>query len=115
MARRLAGLSAPVGRLAPRLSGLSGAESGFARTDGRSASERGYGRDWQKVRMQVLRGSPLCVLCETAGRVTAATEVDHIKPFSGIGDPRRLDPANLRPVCAPCHRSRTARQANGRE
>jgi len=74
---------------------------------------RGYGADWQRVRRAVLDAEPLCRMCNAVGRVTAATEVDHIAGFGGLDDPRRLDATNLRPLCAPCHRSRTARQATG--
>jgi 5-methylcytosine-specific restriction protein A len=115
MPRRFSGLASPIHRLTPRLAGLSGADTGFVRRDGRSASHRGYGRDWQKVRLQVLRATPLCAFCGEQGRVTVATDVDHIEPFSGVADPRRLDVSNLRPLCSPCHRRRTARQANGQE
>jgi len=74
---------------------------------------RGYGADWQRVRRAVLDAEPLCRMCQAVGRVTAATEVDHIAGFDGLDDPRRLDVSNLRPLCTPCHRSRTARQQTG--
>lgn len=37
------------------------------------------------------------------GRVTAATEVDHIDE-----DSHNNDPSNLQPLCKPCHSSKTA-------
>lgn len=74
---------------------------------------RGYGVDWQRLRLQILAAEPLCRMCAEINRVTGATEVDHIVPFNGIDDPLRLDPANLRPLCTPCHRKRTAVQASG--
>jgi hypothetical protein len=89
------------------------ASSGFVRRDGRSSTARGYGADWRRVRLAVLASEPLCRICEAVGRVTAATEVDHIEPFQGIEDPLRLAVANLRPLCRPCHLARTARQATG--
>jgi 5-methylcytosine-specific restriction protein A len=89
--------------------------SGFRRTDGRSSTARGYGSDWRKVRLLHLAGEPLCRMCAEQGRVTAATDVDHIKAFEGLGDPLRLDRGNLRSLCRPCHMQRTARQASGRE
>ena len=91
----------------------TGAGPGFARNDGRSSTARGYGADWRRVRAGVLAEEPLCRLCHAAGRVAAATEVDHIEPFHGLADPLRLAPTNLRPLCTPCHRSRTGRQARG--
>ena len=36
-----------------------------------------------------------------------ANEVDHIQPIAEGG--ARLDPANLRPLCKPCHSRHTAR------
>ena len=99
---------------APRLTaGGEGMTSGFARTDGRSAAARGYDGDWRRLRLRILADEPLCRFCAAEGRVTAATEVDHIDPFRGLDDPRRLDPANCRPLCQPHHRARTARQATG--
>jgi 5-methylcytosine-specific restriction protein A len=95
-------------RLAPT---TTGAGSGFARTDGRSSTARGYGADWRRVRAGVLAGEPLCRICSEAGRVTAATEVDHVERFHGVDDPRRLDRSNLRPLCTPCHAAVTARAA----
>ena len=62
----------------------------------------------------MLADEPLCRLCAEAGRVTAATDVDHIEAFAGLDDPLRLARSNLRPLCHPCHMARTARQASGR-
>lgn len=87
--------------------------SGFKRLDGRSSTARGYGADWRKVREQVLAAEPLCRFCASQGLVVPATDVDHIEPFAGLDDPLRLSPANLRPLCRPCHMARTARQAKG--
>lgn len=112
---RLRSLPPRIGSLPQRYASLVTAGSGFARTDGRSSTARGYGQDWRRLRAQVLSEEPLCRMCHDAGRVTAATEVDHIEPFAGLDDPRRLDRGNLRPICRPCHARRTARQASGRE
>lgn len=51
----------------------------------------------------------LCVLCRAEGRVERATDADHIIPFQGRQDPRRLDLTNLQPVCGP-HNSRKVHQ-----
>lgn len=57
---------------------------------------------WRLLRARVLRDSPLCVYCEQAGRVTAATVVDHIRPHRG--DLALFwERANLQPLCATCH------------
>lgn len=107
--KRLRGLSSRIAAPSPRVAGMAKAGSGFARTDGLTRQQRGYGADWERVRARVLADEPLCRLCRTA----RATEVDHIRPFQGLADPLRLARPNLRPVCAPCHRARTARQARG--
>lgn len=95
-----------------RVQTVSGYGSGFSRAEGLSSTARGYGQDWRRVRERILAAEPLCRFCAADGRVTAATDVDHIEPFTGLRDPRRLDPSNLRPLCRPCHMSRTAAQAN---
>jgi hypothetical protein len=51
------------------------AASGFRRERNASGTARGYGTDWQRLRLQILAGEPLCRLCHEADRVTAATEV----------------------------------------
>jgi len=102
-----------VAALPPMLAPAVKAGTGFARSDRLSSTARGYGADWRRVRERVLAIEPLCRECDKQGRVTVATEVDHIDPFEGVDDPRRLDPENLRPLCTPCHRARTARQASG--
>jgi hypothetical protein len=111
--RKLGSIGRRLAAPPPRVLTSSGATSGFQRLDGRSSTERGYGSDWRRVRAAILAAEPLCRMCAAEGRVTIATEVDHIQPFTSLDDPRRLDPTNLRPLCAPCHRSRTARQAHG--
>lgn len=109
--------------LPPRLSALpsrvtpapASAGTGFARTDGRSSTARGFGQDWRRFRLTVLADEPLCFVCAAEGRVTASTDVDHIIPFKGIDDPLRLDRKNVRSMCHHHHMQRTARQAAGIE
>ena len=40
-------------------------------------------------------------------------QVDHIVPFTSLEDPHRLDPENLRSLCAPCHAQRHADERKG--
>lgn len=42
-----------------------------------------YGRAWSVARKQHLARHPLCVMCQGAGRITAATIVDHVRPHRG--------------------------------
>ena len=74
-----------------------------------TAAERGYGYHWQQARLSWLAEHPLCAMCERDGRVTAATEVDHIIPHRGdMVKFWNLD--NWQSACEPCHKAKTARE-----
>lgn len=72
-----------------------------------AAHKRGYDHTWKDLRDAYLARHPLCEHCEVQGRVEAATEVDHKRPFNGKGDPLRLDWNNLQSLCHSCHVSKT--------
>lgn len=77
-----------------------------------SASSRGYGRKWQAARADYLSAHPLCVRCREAGRVEAATEVDHIEAHRGdLGLFWRR--SNWQALCKPCHSRKTATEDGG--
>lgn len=72
---------------------------GVRATDTRaSAARRGYNHHWRKRRAATLaaepgeHAGPLCVECLRSGRVTPATDLDHIIPKRAGGSD---DPANL--------------------
>ena len=67
-----------------------------------SARERGYTSAWDKASKAFLAAHPLCAMCQTAGRVTAATVTDHIIPHRGDYD-LFWDRANWAPLCGPHH------------
>ena len=67
--------------------------------------ERTRGRTWERIRQRVLDADPLCRMCDAAGLVTAAQEVDHIVPLHRGGTD---DPDNLQGLCKPCHAIKTA-------
>lgn len=71
----------------------------------RIATTRTRGRTWQRIRAQVLFDEPLCRACMACGRVTAAAEVDHIKPLHAGGTDAR---ENLQSLCASCHADKSA-------
>ena len=82
-----------------------------------SAVRRGYGRDWQRFRDQVVmeRGCK-CEICgglvclrksEQTAKIKVAN-VDHLKTISEAPD-SRLDRSNVRVLCVSCHSARTAR------
>lgn len=77
-----------------------------------TSTQRGYGSRWQKARMTFLARSPLCVECEAAGRVTAATVVDHITPHKG-DQAMFWDSGNWQSMCGPCHNRKTATEDGG--
>lgn len=70
--------------------------------------QRGYGKDWQILRLQALkRDAYLCQPCKAKGKYIKATTVDHIKAKEHGGtDALR----NLQSLCEPCHRAKTARE-----
>ena len=88
-----------------------------------SAAVRGYDRAWRAMRDRLVieRGGR----CEACGRTVVLRQaeasrgrpvahVDHIVAVAERPD-LRLEPTNLRVLCAPCHNARTARdQAFGR-
>lgn len=77
--------------------------------------ERGYGRQWERLRAATLeRDKHLCQPCLREGRLTPASEVDHIVPkFEGGID----DLKNTQAICSSCHKEKTrdeAARAQGR-
>jgi 5-methylcytosine-specific restriction protein A len=77
-----------------------------------TAAQRGYDSRWRKARLMFLRKHPLCVDCMKQGRVTPATDVDHIVPHRGN---RELfwDESNWQALCHACHSRKTAREDGG--
>ena len=73
----------------------------YDRTRG-SAHQRGYGVNHQRLRGMVLREEPLCRHCKQQGRLTPATEMDHID-----GNQWNLDRDNLQGLCKSCHSKKT--------
>jgi 5-methylcytosine-specific restriction protein A len=78
-----------------------------------TADERGYDARWRRYRVAYLAAHPLCVLCERAGRVTAAEEIDHIIPRS-VKPYLFWEPTNHQGLCRVCHRAKTAQEARSR-
>lgn len=76
---------------------------------------RGYDKDWDHIRESVLkRDEYLCQgECKKEGIYIPAKHVDHIIPFKGKDDPRRLDLSNLQALCVSCHSRKTAREDGG--
>ncbi|KAB2953733.1 HNH endonuclease [Heliorestis acidaminivorans] len=71
-----------------------------------------YTYRWHKKSKAFLRAHPLCAHCLQAGRVTEATEVDHIIPHNG--DIKLFwDQNNWQSLCKKCHSKKTAQEDGG--
>jgi 5-methylcytosine-specific restriction protein A len=62
-----------------------------------------YSKQWRAIRERVLYEEPLCRECKANGKITAATQVDHIDE-----DSHNNSRDNLQALCAPCHSRKTA-------
>lgn len=83
----------------------------FTDTRRGTAAERGYGWEWKKLRDRIMvRDGWRCQPCARAGRLTSATEVDHILNKAVGGDDSE---SNLQAICRSCHREKTARESRG--
>ena len=77
-----------------------------------SRHARGYGRQWERLRKQILeRDSYLCQPCLRTGRPTPAAAVDHILA-KAKGGTDSLE--NLEAICRPCHLDKTMREQGRR-
>lgn len=65
-------------------------------------------RRWRRIRQQQLLAHPLCAFCERAGKVVAATVVDHIEPHRG--DMHAFWRGARQSLCKPCHDREKQRQ-----
>lgn len=65
---------------------------------------RTRGRALQVMRNRYLREHPLCVVCGQHGKVTPATQLDHVVPIHKGGTD---DDANLQGLCHDCHADKT--------
>ena len=89
-------------------------EGGWSAGHRGSATERGYGWAWQKLRAEVLmEQGGLCQPCLRRGHVTPnCRTVDHIVPKARGGGDGRL---NLQCICEPCHTRKTQAESRGQE
>lgn len=75
--------------------------------------ERGYGAAWVRLRTRVLqRDCALCQVCRKAGRVTIATQVDHIVSKANAARMKwtaeQIDTeSNCQSICDACHLIKT--------
>jgi 5-methylcytosine-specific restriction protein A len=77
--------------------------------------DRIRGRALQKIRANHFTIEPLCVVCKAAGRVSVATELDHVVALTNGGDDfdRRYQvQPNGSGLCVDCHARKTAQDLN---
>ena len=68
-------------------------------------TKRIRGRQLQTLRQRLFLINPLCVQCERAGRLSVATDLDHIVALvNGGGN----EEENLQGLCTACHVDKTA-------
>jgi 5-methylcytosine-specific restriction protein A len=79
-----------------------------------SATERGYGWEWEKARRETLKEQGgLCQPCLRRGHVTPnCRTVDHIVPKARGGTDAK---ANRQTICDPCHARKTQAESRGQE
>jgi 5-methylcytosine-specific restriction protein A len=81
-----------------------------------SRQSRGYGADWEKVRLVVIeRAKGLCEKCAAEGKVAQGRDVDHIvskaKAKAMRWSKAKTDhPSNLQYLCGPCHKRKSAEE-----
>ena len=69
------------------------------------------GNSLQKIRRDHFRENPLCVQCEKEGRISLATELDHIVPIAHGGSE---SDSNRQGLCRYCHDAKSATEATER-
>ena len=76
-----------------------------------TAAKRVTGRKLQRLRAQLFERDPLCAECKRHGRVTLATQRDHITPLEEGGEDVE---SNVQGLCADCHDAKSkAERARG--
>ena len=75
-------------------------------------TKRITGRRLQRIRKQVFGEQPICVACKAKGRVTVATQVDHIVALVNGGEDHA---DNRQALCDECHKAKTRRDLGQRE
>jgi 5-methylcytosine-specific restriction enzyme A len=105
-----------IASLTPKVSmvgGNGGTTLGVGWSDSRRGSrqERGYGSEWDRLRLTILKRDQYvckCADCATLNRIRPATQVDHIRNKEQGGSD---DPSNLQAINVVCHKIKTAREA----
>ena len=92
---------------------MHSARGGWADERRGTATKRGYGAEWQRLRAETIREQAgLCQPCLRRGHVTPFAAVDHIVPKSRGGGEHA---SNRQCICDPCHKAKTAAESRGLE
>lgn len=75
--------------------------------DSASSPDRRRGRWLLRFRDRHFAANPLCVMCERKGRVSLATQLDHIVALTNGGQDFDKDPSQAQGLCAECHEDKT--------
>jgi 5-methylcytosine-specific restriction protein A len=80
------------------------------------SGDRIRGRALQEIRKQHFARFPLCAECQKHGRITLATELDHIIALANGGKDFDEDAGtNRQGLCSECHEAKTQRDMGYRE
>jgi len=87
--------------------------SRYNATDKRIAANAKYStKQWRTLRQIQLSKHPLCAACLQENKITPALHLDHLFPWSSIGDTAFYH--NLfQSLCQPCHSVKTALEQRG--
>lgn len=75
-----------------------------------NSGARGYDHRWRIARARYLTKHPLCVTCQSKGRVVQATVVDHIIRHQGDKSLFWDKENNWQALCTTCHNRKTAHE-----
>lgn len=119
MAGKLVMLRPVVGQLDTRTARQLPTALGFGDARRGSSTARGYGWEWQQLRLPILRRDGyVCQVCAARGIATPAVAVDHVinKAWwrAQYGSLDGCDePSNLQSICKDCHDLKTQGEARG--
>jgi 5-methylcytosine-specific restriction protein A len=72
---------------------------------GKTRQQRGYGKDHERIRAELLATVVLCEECTRQGRASLGSIADHIKPLAAGGT---NDRSNYQLLCRDCDRAKLA-------
>lgn len=83
-----------------------------ATEDRKAASQKYSTKQWRTLRQIQLSRHPLCAACLNDNKITPAIHLDHLFPWSAIGD-KAFYHNIFQSLCQPCHSVKTALEQKG--